>query len=105
MKKILIIFGSDGFLGSGVTSVLLKKNYDDYYLFDFKFRKKIEQANVHQFQIEDLSVEANVEKAFNIIKSDSDSRAFLFSTVGGFAGGKNIWPTIKDTRPPCRTRA
>ena len=55
MKKILIIFGSDGFLGSGVTSVLLKKNYDDYYLFDFKFRNKIEQANVYQFQIEDLS--------------------------------------------------
>ena len=93
MKKILIIFGSDGFLGSGVTSVLLKKNYDDYYLFDFKFRNKIEQANVYQFQIEDLSVEANVEKAFNIIKSDSDSRVFLFSTVGGFAGGKNIWDT------------
>ncbi len=91
MKKILLIFGSDGFLGSGVTSVLLKKNYDDYFLFDFKFRNKIELDNVHQIQIEDLSIEGNVENAFNNIKSNPNSGVFLFSTVGGFAGGKNIW--------------
>ena len=91
MKKILIIFGSDGFLGSGVTSVLLKQNYDEYFLFDFKFRNKISQQIVNQIQIEDLSVEQNVEKAFNNIKSDSNTSLFLFSTIGGYGGGKNIW--------------
>ncbi len=96
MKKILIIFGSDGFLGNGVTSTLLKNNYDGYFLFDFKFRNKIEQKNVHQIQIEDLSIEQNVEKAFSNLQTDSDTAVFLFSTVGGFAGGKNIWEADND---------
>jgi NAD(P)-dependent dehydrogenase (short-subunit alcohol dehydrogenase family) len=96
MKKILIIFGSDGFLGSGVTSTMLNKNYDEYFLFDFKFRNKIEQQNVRQIQIEDLAIESNVEKSFNNIKSDSNTSVFLFSTVGGFAGGKNIWEADND---------
>ena len=96
MKKILIVFGSDGFLGSGVTSTLLTKNYDEYFLFDFKFRNKIEQENIHQIQIEDLSVEGNVEKAFSNINGDSNTTVFLFSTVGGFTGGKNIWEAEND---------
>jgi DNA helicase-2/ATP-dependent DNA helicase PcrA len=42
MKKELLIFGSSGALGNGVTEVFLKKKYDQIYLFDFK-HKEIEK--------------------------------------------------------------
>lgn len=96
MKKKLIIFGSDGFLGSGVTSVLLEKKFDEYFLFDFKFREKSENSKIHQIVIDDLSFEKNVETSFNNIKTDKETSVFLFSTVGGFAGGKTIWEADED---------
>ncbi len=92
MKKELIIFGSSGALGKGVTEVFLKKKYDKIYLLDFKHRE-ISQSNVKQISVKDLSEEKNVISAFNEIIPSKDSAFFLFSTIGGYTGGKKIWET------------
>ncbi len=92
MNKELIIFGSNGALGNGVVKAFLKKDYDKIYLFDFK-HDKISQANVKQIIISDLSVEENVLKAFKEIIASKNTSFFLFSTIGGFTGGKKIWET------------
>jgi len=92
MKKKLLIFGSSGALGKGVTEVFLKKQYDEIYLFDFK-HKDISHDNVFKILIKDLSEEKNVQEAFNHVSPSRDSVYFLFSTVGGFTGGKKIWET------------
>lgn len=92
MKKELLIFGSSGALGSGVTKVFLNKSYDKIYLFDFKHHE-ISQKNVKQIIIKDLSNEENVKKAFNELNASKDTVFFLFSTMGGFFGGKKIWET------------
>ena len=39
MTKELLIFGANGALGSGVTETLLKKDYDQIYLFGSKFER------------------------------------------------------------------
>jgi NAD(P)-dependent dehydrogenase (short-subunit alcohol dehydrogenase family) len=92
LKKELLIFGASGALGNGVTEIFLKKNYDKIYLFDFK-HKEITQTNVEQMIVKDLSIEENVKKAFNEIKPSKETLYFLFSTIGGFTGGKKIWET------------
>jgi len=92
LKKELLIFGSSGALGNGVTEIFLKKNYDRVYLFDFK-HKEIPNNEVKQILINDLSVEENVKIAFSKVTPSRDTAFFLFSTVGGFTGGKMIWET------------
>lgn len=92
MKKELLIFGSSGALGNGVTEIFLKKNYDKIYLFDFK-HKAIPSTDVKQILVNDLSVEENVKIAFSKVIPSRDTEFFLFSTVGGFTGGKKIWET------------
>lgn len=98
MKKELLIFGSNGALGQGVVSTLLKKGYDHYYFFDFKFDEKdlLNKDNIDLIKINDLSVEKNVVEAFANIKPAKDKKLFLFSTVGGFAGGNNVMDTPED---------
>lgn len=99
MKKNLLVFGANGELGSGVASVLVKKDFDDIYLFDFKFDEVINQKNVKQVIVSDLSVEENVKNAFKLIPLEINSQYFLFSTIGGFFGGKKIWETsLEDLR-------
>jgi NAD(P)-dependent dehydrogenase (short-subunit alcohol dehydrogenase family) len=92
MKKILLIFGSSGALGNGITDYFLGKKYDQIYLFDFKHKDGSDQK-VRRIVVSDLSVEANVKEAFNNVSREKDAVYFLFSTVGGFTGGKNIWET------------
>ena len=92
MKKELLIFGSTGALGSGVTELFLEKNYDQIYLFDFKHKEQ-SRKNVRLITIKDLSVEENVKMAFDEVKPSKEKTFFLFSTIGGFTGGKNIWET------------
>jgi NAD(P)-dependent dehydrogenase (short-subunit alcohol dehydrogenase family) len=92
LKKELIIFGSSGALGEGVTKIFIEKNYDKIYLFDFK-HKNIAQTNVKQIMVNDLSVEENVKKAFNEIEPSIEKVFYLFSTIGGLTGGKKIWET------------
>ncbi|MEJ2105475.1 MAG: hypothetical protein P8X47_13015 [Ignavibacteriaceae bacterium] len=85
MKKELLIFGSSGALGNGVTEVFLNKNYEKFYLFDFK-HKDVMNTNTEQIRIKDLSDEENVKEAFSSIKPSKDKVFLLFSTVGGFEG-------------------
>jgi NAD(P)-dependent dehydrogenase (short-subunit alcohol dehydrogenase family) len=92
LKKELLIFGASGALGNGVTEVFLKKNYDKIYFFDFK-HKTLPNNEVKQILINDLSVEENVKIAFSKITPSRDTAFFLFSTIGGFTGGKMIWET------------
>lgn len=96
MKKILLIFGANGELGAGVSKVLIQKDYDEIYLFDFKFDNTFHSDKVKQVLVSDLSDEINVQRAFDNIKEDSNSEYFLFSTIGGFFGGKKIWETSFD---------
>jgi NAD(P)-dependent dehydrogenase (short-subunit alcohol dehydrogenase family) len=92
LTKELLIFGSSGALGNGVTEVFLKKQYDKIYLFDFKHKER-SNTNVKLITISDLSSEENVKKAFAEIVPSKKKIFYLFSTVGGFTGGKNIWET------------
>lgn len=92
MNKVLLIFGSNGALGKGVTDVLLQKDYDKVYLFDFH-PAEINNSKVEQIEVKDLSIEENVKNAFAHVIPSKSSSFFLFSTVGGFAGGKTIRKT------------
>lgn len=92
MKKELLIFGASGALGNGVTEVFLKKKYDKIYLFDFKHRER-SGRNIKLITIKDLSEEENVKNAFAEVTPSENTNYYLFSTVGGFFGGKNIWET------------
>ena len=92
MTKELLIFGANGALGKGITKVLLKKDFDQVYLFASKFDKN-DLPNAQKILIKDLSVEANVIDAFKSIKSGKDKMLFLYSTIGGYFGGKTIWET------------
>lgn len=96
MKKELLIFGANGFLGRGITDVLIEENFRNIYLFDFKFDTKQSQTNVFQYLIKDLSKEENVVDALSNIKVESDCYYFLYSTIGGFLGGKKLWETGVD---------
>ena len=93
MKKELLIFGSNGALGKGVTSILKSKDYDKIYLFDFNFKEENIDPTTINIKVKDLSVEENIKQAFSQIKASKDTAFFLFSTVGGFAGGKKVWET------------
>jgi len=96
LKKELLIFGSNGALGKGVTRILKTKDYDKIYLFDFHLKKENTDPTMVQIKIDDLSNEENIKRAFSHIKSSKDTAFFLFSTVGGFAGGKKVWETDLD---------
>ncbi len=96
MKKELLIFGSNGALGKGVTRTLKTKDYDKISLFDFHLKEGNTDPTTVQIKIEDLSDEKNVKQAFSHVKSSKDTAFFLFSTVGGFAGGKKLWETDLD---------
>lgn len=92
MKKNLLIFGSNGALGKGITESLIKKDYYKIYLFDISFdNESVEKDNVHKIKIKDLSEEKNVIEAFNSVDKSKDELFFLYSTVGGFSGGKSLW--------------
>ncbi|HZW39365.1 MAG TPA: SDR family NAD(P)-dependent oxidoreductase [Ignavibacteriaceae bacterium] len=97
MNKELLIFGSNGALGSGVVSVLSKKNFNNIYLFNQGENKnKLDGNNIVYTQIDDLSIEDNTKKAFDVVKTGKDKLLFLFSTIGGYIGGKNIWEISSD---------
>jgi NAD(P)-dependent dehydrogenase (short-subunit alcohol dehydrogenase family) len=93
MKKELLIFGANGALGKGVTEVLIKKDYDKVYLFDFSLNDLPVPENVEKITIRDLSDEKNVIDSFFKVAPSKEKYFFLYSTVGGFAGGNYIWET------------
>ena len=96
MRKELLIFGSNGALGKGVTNVMLKKDYSKIYLFDFHPKEENLTPETVAIKIDDLTIEENVAKAYSRIKASGETAYFLFSTVGGFAGGKKVWESDLD---------
>lgn len=92
MNKILLIFGSQGALGKGITKVLSAKDYNKIYLFDRK-EKEEPGANYQRIIINDLTDENNVKEAFDKIAQEPESCYFLVSTIGGFSGGQKIRET------------
>lgn len=92
MKKVLMIFGAGGALGSGCTKVLTQKDYNKIYLFDSK-TIQTSGEKVEFIQTGDLSNEENVISVFKKIEFDKTARYYLFSTIGGFAGGNDISET------------
>lgn len=98
MKKELLIFGANGALGKGVTEALVSKDYEKIYLFDFKFDNfgKYSGSKIEQILVSDLSDEKNVENAFKNVSADKNKSIFLYTTIGGFTGGKKTWETSSD---------
>ncbi|MDR3668035.1 MAG: SDR family NAD(P)-dependent oxidoreductase [Ignavibacteriaceae bacterium] len=92
MRKHLLIFGSNGALGKGVTDILVRKDYEKIILFDSK-PNEITGRNIDKIQVGNLADESNVTKAFGTIEPSKDIEYFLFTTVGGYSGGKNLWDT------------
>ena len=93
MNKELLIFGANGALGKGITTSLVKKNFDKIYLFDFKLEGLPEGEKIKRLAIKNLAEEKNVIEAFSNVSPSKDKLLFLYSTVGGFAGGSNVWET------------
>jgi NAD(P)-dependent dehydrogenase (short-subunit alcohol dehydrogenase family) len=91
MKKELLIFGANGALGKGITGVLTKKDFDKIYLYDFDLKGLPEGKNIDKILIKDLADEKNVVDAFMKVKPAKGNYYFLYSTVGGFAGGNYLW--------------
>lgn len=94
MKKLLI-FGANGALGKGITKILSTRSYDEIYLFDLKFNEPEIEGRVKKILIKDLSREENVVQAFNNVTEIPNSSLFLFSTIGGFYGGVDLWETFE----------
>jgi NAD(P)-dependent dehydrogenase (short-subunit alcohol dehydrogenase family) len=91
MTKELLIFGAGGALGRGMTSVMVKKDYDKIYLFDFhNSEKKFADLSIKNIRVKDLSIEENTAEAFSHLTAGKDKLFFLFSTIGGYIGGKSI---------------
>ncbi len=92
MKKELLIFGANGALGKGITETMIKKDYDKIYLFDFNFNENdLNNSGTETIIVKDLSVEENVIEAFKHVHASEDKNLFLYSTIGGFLGGKTLW--------------
>ncbi len=94
MKKELLIFGAYGALGRGITAALLHKDYDKVFLFDPHIEPGVfDSPKLVNVPTGDLTVEKNVEEAFTKIEPGKDKLLFMYSTVGGYFGGKKIWET------------
>jgi NAD(P)-dependent dehydrogenase (short-subunit alcohol dehydrogenase family) len=95
MKKELLIFGANGALGKGITKSMMGKEYDKIYLFDFEMEKQIidDDEKIEKVNSGDLSVEKNVKETFGEVKPSGDTLFFLYSTVGGYFGGKSTRDT------------
>lgn len=93
LKKVLLIFGADGNLGKVVSNILVKKGFDKVFLFGMKDYSELLTGNISYKRVTNLSDEDEVTSLFAEIKPSKDSLYFLFSTIGGYSGGKTIRET------------
>ncbi len=94
MTNELLIFGAYGALGRGAASILMKKNYTRVFLFDRNIDNDPYAAeNTENIAVGNLSNEEDVKKAFQSIEPSKDKKFYLFSTIGGYWGGKAVWET------------
>ncbi|MFO7447447.1 MAG: SDR family oxidoreductase [Ignavibacteriaceae bacterium] len=96
MQKELLIFGANSSLGKGVIKALAGKDFDKIYLFARNFSGMEIPGNAEKIEIKDLSIEENVRNCFNLVVPSKEKLFFLFSSIGGFTGGKKVWETGKD---------
>jgi NAD(P)-dependent dehydrogenase (short-subunit alcohol dehydrogenase family) len=89
MKKVLLLFGAGGLLGRNAIDVFSKKDFDLIYLFSSR-EITSDTEQIKYIQTKDLSIEENVEDAFRNVKSQPETTFYLYSTIGGFAGGNEI---------------
>lgn len=98
MKKIFILFGSTGTLGRYAVEYFMNEDFDFYYFISRKsFVIQHSKTNFKIIISNDLSLEKNVEEVFSQIEKEESGKYFLFSTIGGFAGGSKIWETEYET--------
>ncbi len=90
MKRILIIFGATGRLGTDAVSFFYNKNYDHYYLVSRSHITHKLTGNYTNLLSGDLTKEENVDSVFSKIKVDEETEIFLFSTIGTYLGNKYI---------------
>lgn len=93
MKSVFILAGSTGTLGSGIISVMLNKDFHKVYTIDRRVNNKINSEKIVPLIIENLNDEKQFVEAFSKIETDKETVLFLFSTIGGYFGGKEIWET------------
>lgn len=97
MEKHLIIIGAGGNLGKGASEILLQKNYNKCYLVDSReIELKTKNLSYTYIKCGDLTIEKNVEDVFSNFNSNKDIELFLFSTIGGYSGGKTLWEITSD---------
>lgn len=94
LKKVFILFGSTGDLGRSAVEYFMNKDFDYFYFISRKqFEVNFKNENYRLIIAGDLSIEENVKYVFSNISKESSASYFLFDTIGGFSGGKNIWET------------
>jgi len=97
VKKEVIIFGAYGALGKGVSEILIKKEYDKFYLVGTDAENKGKTAdNIVNISSGDLSGENNVREVFDKIHIMRGIQYCLFSAIGGFWGGSELKDTGMD---------
>ncbi|GMU84922.1 MAG: hypothetical protein AMXMBFR48_01640 [Ignavibacteriales bacterium] len=87
MKKVLIFAGHQGALGSGVHTVLSNKGFSQIILLSELYDSYSPVEGTRP----DFADSLVVAELFARISSAKDTFFYLFSTIGGFAGGKSIW--------------
>lgn len=87
MNRVLILAGSEGALGKGVHSVLSKKDFTQIIVLSDIYNK----STSAQGKRPDFSEPSVVEGLFSDIFSNKKTIFYLFSSIGGFTGGKPIW--------------
>ncbi len=95
IKKEALIFGCKGALGSGVTDVFRNAGFDRLYLFDVKIENRSDEKEIW-VKTGDLATAGEAARAFEVIEPAQGKLLFLFSTVGGFVGGKKVEETTSE---------
>ena len=91
MKSYILIFGSQGNLGKGITKILTEKEFTKVYLFNRHFsRVKSSNNKIVQIKVNDLTNEDNVISSFRRVKIERSAEYHLISTVGMYMGGQTI---------------
>lgn len=94
MKKELIILGATGNLGRSVIDSFPLSEYDRVYLAGRNTGKISDRAGRYEIiQTGDFSDEDSIRDVFRRFEPGKDKIFFLFSTAGGYFGGKNLWET------------
>lgn len=96
MDKVLIITGATGSLGSGIIDHLTGKDYAKIYLTGRHLDKGNNSRRISYIPTGDMTNEKSVAECFNEITVQESNLYFLFSTIGGYTGGKRLWETSFD---------